>query len=69
MGTIVILSQEGIVKIKISEKSWKEIEKKYDEDIEVWMVEKGIDEEAGVNLGCANWQFFEDEPEISEYEF
>ncbi len=28
MGTIVILSQEGIVKIKVSEKSWKEIEKK-----------------------------------------
>ena len=69
MGTIIILDENGIVKVHVSKKSWKEIEKKYDDNIEAWMTDKGIDEKIGVNLGCANWQVFEEEPEISDFTF
>lgn len=69
MAMIVIFDENGIVKINVTEKSWEEIEYEYDNNIEAWMTDKGIDEKVGVNLGCANWQVFEDEPETKEYTF
>ena len=69
MMTIVVLDENGIHKIKVCAKTYRTIQKKYDGDIETWMYEKGIEEEMGINMGCAYYQVFEDEPETTERKY
>lgn len=66
MGTLVVLDyiSRCLLFIELSKKDLNALEKTYENNIEEFVIEKGIDEKFSFNADCAHFMLFTDEEEI-----
>ena len=67
MSTLVVLNHitGDVLFIGITDKMQRSIEDEYDDNLEAWMSDNGLEEKFGFNVSCSNWMFVDhDETEM-----
>jgi hypothetical protein len=69
MGTLVVLDciLRRLLFIELSKRDLNTLEKKYENNIEEFVIEKGIDEKFSFNADCAHMELITDDEEVEIY--